>query len=316
MSAQRLGSRAVIGEFFKRLEQDTGAAWVPALSMEFDSDQESEEYAWLGQTPGMREWIGGRNAKGFRDQGITVRNKHYEATLEVLLRQLRRDKSGQVLVRIGEMAQRANAHWASLLSTLMVNGESTVCYDGQFFFDTDHSEGDSGTQSNDISVDISALPTAVHGITTAPSVEEFQLAVVKGVQQVLSFVDDQGEPMNENARSFVVKVPIAFWHTAVAALVNPIIDASQTSIRDVLTDFTIRPVANARLSSWTTKFAVCRADGSVKPFIRQAETGVMLKVKAEGSDFEFDNDAHQYGIDTWRNVAYGYWQHACLVTLT
>ncbi|GAG27129.1 unnamed protein product, partial [marine sediment metagenome] len=29
-----------------------------------------------------------------------------------------------------------------------------------------------------------------------------------------------------------------------------------------------------------------------------------------------DNDAHQFGLDAWRNVGYGYWQHACYVTMT
>jgi phage major head subunit gpT-like protein len=43
--------------------------------------------------------------------------------------------------------------------------------------------------------------------------------------------------------------------------------------------------------------------------------GVQLKVKGSGSEYEFDNDAHQYGIDTWRNVGYGMWQNSCLVTL-
>ncbi|GAF85157.1 unnamed protein product, partial [marine sediment metagenome] len=34
------------------------------------------------------------------------------------------------------------------------------------------------------------------------------------------------------------------------------------------------------------------------------------------SEFEFDNDAHQYGVDADRNVGYGFWQHACLKTFT
>ncbi|MEX0599060.1 MAG: Mu-like prophage major head subunit gpT family protein, partial [Rhodothermales bacterium] len=136
----RITSRAVIGEFYRVLEQDNGVGWVNALGMYFGSDQASEEYAWLGDTPAMREWIGGRNAKGFRENGITVKNKHFEATIEIAVRHMRRDKSGQAMVRIAELADRANSHWASLLSTLQINGESTVCYDGQFFFDTGHSE--------------------------------------------------------------------------------------------------------------------------------------------------------------------------------
>jgi len=37
---------------------------------------------------------------------------------------------------------------------------------------------------------------------------------------------------------------------------------------------------------------------------------------AEGSELEFKEDVHQYGIKAMRNVGYGYWQKACLVTLT
>jgi phage major head subunit gpT-like protein len=76
----------------------------------------------------------------------------------------------------------------------------------------------------------------------------------------------------------------------------------------------ISVVSNPRLS-WTDRFAVFRADSPIKALIRQSEQDVELKAKAEGSEFEFDNDAWQFGVDSWRNVTYGYWQRACLVTL-
>jgi phage major head subunit gpT-like protein len=313
MTVQALSSRAIIGEFYRTLEQDTGAAWVNAVSMLFTSDQDSEEYRWLGQTPAMREWVGGRHAKGFRDNGLTIRNKHYESTIDILVRDLRRDKTGQAMVRIQELAQRTNAHWASLLSTLIVNAESTACYDGQYFFDTNHSEGDSGTQSNDISVDISELATQTAGSVTAPSVEEMQQSILKGIDQISGFKDDQGEPMNEQASQFLVMVPLSLLFVARNALAIPM-GTAITEQKGVGVDISV--VGNARLSAWTDKFAVFRTDGSVSPFIRQQETEVDLKAKAEGSEFEFDNDAHQYGVDAWRNVGYGYWQHACLVTMT
>lgn len=313
MGAIGLSSRAIIGEFYKALSQDIGARWINPLSMLFTSDQDGEEYKWLGMSPMMREWVGGRNAKGFRENGITIKNKHYEATMEVLVKELRRDKTGQVLVRIREMAQRTNAHWASLLSTLILNGPSAVCYDGQYFFDTDHSEGDSGTQDNDIQVDISALPASVHGVVTAPSVEEMQQSILKGVAQILSFKDDQGEPMNEDAANFLVMVPVPLYLVGSKAVSLPV--GTGMSEQNLPSGLNIDVVANGRLT-WTDSFSVFRADGNVKPFIRQQETEVQMKAKAEGSEYEFDNDAHQYGVDTWRNVGYGYWQHACYVTMT
>jgi phage major head subunit gpT-like protein len=313
---QGITSKGVIGSFYAALRQDLGQSWIPGISMLFNSTQETETYKWLGMVPGMREWVGGRQPKGFRENGITITNKKYESTLEVNVDDLRRDKTGQLRVRIAEQARRANAHWASLLSTLISNGESGVCYDGQYFFDTDHSEGSSGTQSNDIAVDISALPCSAHGTSLVPSREEAAQSVLQAVSKIIGFVDDQGEPMNENARSFVVMAapqnPI-YYPLLDAISLPSLLTGVTNSIQ--ATDFVIKVVANARLSAWDNQFAVFRTDAEVKPFIRQEEEDITVAAKAEGSEFEFDTDKHQYGIKAIRNVGYGYWQTGCLVTL-
>lgn len=310
MAATTLGSRAIIGRFYQALEQDAGVGWVDPISMLFQSDQASETYAWLGQSPAMREWIGGRNAKGFRENGITIANKKYEATLEIPLDWMRRDKTGQIQVRIDEMAQRANAHWAKLLTALIEAGESANGYDGQYFFDTDHSEGDSGSQSNDISVDITT--------TTAPTAAEMETAILTATQKIMSFKDDQGEPMNEAARRFVVMVPTPFMAATAAALNNPVITTGSTSFTNTLVNlggFSYQLAINPRLS-WTTKFALFRADGGASAIIRQEEDALQISALAENSEEEFKHDRHLYGIKALRNAGYGYWQKACLVTFT
>jgi phage major head subunit gpT-like protein len=311
-----LSSRAIRGMYFARLEMNAGMGWIGGVSNLFNSDQASETYNFLGQSPGMREWIGGRQAKGFSGQGITILNKHYEATIEIAVRDAVRDKTAQIQARINEFADRTQTHWASLLSALLLAAPSTACYDGQFFFDTDHSEGDSGTQDNDITVDISALPAAVHGVVTAPSVEEMQQSILKGITQILTFKDDRGEPMNENARSFLVVVPPPLYMVAVAACSSLATAALQQNLNpNILASMKIDVQMNPRLT-WTDSFAIFRTDSEVKAFIRQTEQEVQLKNKAEGSEFEFDNDAWQFGVDAWRGVGYGYWQRACYVTMT
>lgn len=316
MDQQALSSRAIMGMYFARMEANPGLPWVDGVSNLFGSDQSSETYAFLGMSPAMREWVGGRQAKGFRQNSVTIANKHYEATLEIRKTDARRDKTGQIVARVNEFADRSITHWASLLSTLLIAAPSTACYDGQFFFDTDHSEGDSGTQDNDITVDISALPAAVHGVVTAPSVEEMQQAILKGITQILSFKDDRGEPMNEGATRFTVMVPASLYLVAVAAVSTLATAALQQNLNpNLVAGLTVDVQMNARLT-WTDSFAVFRTDSPIKAFIRQSEQDVELKAKAEGSEFEFDNDAWQFGIDAWRNVGYGYWQRACYVTMT
>lgn len=313
MGGERLSSRAIIGMFYDEIAADPGAAWINDISMYFTSDQDMEKYPWIGMVAQMREWVGGRQAKGFRDNQIEVINKHYESTLEILVKDLRRDKTGQIRTRIAELATRANSHWASLLSTLILAATAAVCYDGQYFFDTDHSEGDSGSQSNDLTIDISAVPASVHGSTTAPSVEEMQQTILTAIAAILGFKDDRGEPMNETAQRFRVITPASLYLTAAKAVALPY--SPYPSTVNVTPDMRIDVSMNPRLT-WTDSIGVFRADGKVKPFIRQEELGIQMKAKAEGSEFEFDNDAHQYGIDSWRNVAYGYWQHACYIQMT
>lgn len=309
MDNNLISSRAIVGMYYQALEQSQQLGWQEAVSNYFTSDMPEETYAMLGMPPVMREWIGGRQAKGLRDDSFAIRNKHYEATIEVLLSDMRRDKTGQLRVRIEEFVARSNSHFAKLLSALIVAGESAVCYDGQYFFDDDHAEGESGAQSNTITTDISALPASVHGAATAPSPEEMQQAILKSITTMFGFVDDQGEPINENASSFLVMVPVGLSMATQSAL--SMVRTAAASTFDV-ENFTIRAAVNPRLSTWTDKFVTFRTDGSVKALIRQEETKPQLKVKDENSEFAFDNDATQYGIDTWRNTGYGRWQGAVL----
>jgi phage major head subunit gpT-like protein len=309
MSANRITSRQVIGDLRLALSQDVGNTWIDPVSMMFTSDQESEEYAWLGMPPAMREWVGGRHAKGLRESGMTIRNKKFEATLEIPVDWMRRDKTGQIQLRIGEMAERANAHWASLLSTLLIAGETALCYDGQYFFDTDHLEGDSGSQSNKINYDIAT--------TTAPTAAEMTSAILNSIEKMLAFKDDQGEPMNEGASEFLIMVPVPFMSATFAALGAQVISQTSNLVQAVssIGGLTVRAAVNTRLT-WTTKFATFRTDGGAKALIRQQEQDVMISAVAEDSELEFTKDVHQYGIKANRNVGYGYWQKGILTTFT
>lgn len=304
-------SRAIIGRFYNRLENTQPPAWVPRVAARMDSDQPSETYAWLGQVPAMREWVGGRSAQGFTSNGITIANKLFEATVEVNVDDIRRDKTGQFLARIDELPGRAQHHRAKLLTDLILAGENTACYDGQYFFDTDHSEGSSGTQDNDLAFDISDAGTG--GTSTAPAANTIQGAVLKAVQAILGFKDNQGQPMNESAMQFDVMVPTTFMGATIAALTAPLIGGGDTNIL-TNAEFVLRPVINPRLT-WTTKLAVFRTDGTTKPFIEQVEFDPVMAAIAEGSEMETRDRKHEYTVTRAGNVGFGYWQHACLVTL-
>ena len=312
----KLTSRAVRGMLYNALSVDAGIGVVDAISNYFPSDQAEEIYAFLSQSPMLREWVGGRNAKGLRENNFSIRNKHFEATLKVMLSQLRRDKSSQLQMRINELARRNSSHWYSLVATLLAAGETGVCYDGDYFFGTAHSEGASGTQSNLLSIDISGFPVVTSGTATLPSVAAYQFVIAQCVQQIVGFKDDQGEACNTDARNFLVMCPVGHMNVAMQAVATPAqVAETQSALQALKGKFSISVEPIVGLSTWTDSLAVTRTDSNFKPFIRQQETDISIKTKGEGSDYEFDSDAHMHGIDVWRNAGYGDWKNIVKATM-
>lgn len=284
------------------------ASWADRYAMRISSNQESELYAWLGSVPVMREWIGGRQAKQLREYSWRVTNKDYEATLEVHLNELRRGSSGDAIrLKIAQLAQRTQSFPAKMLTQLIVDGEATVGYDGSYFFHTAHVDGDSGSQNNDL--------TYAAATGTTPTIAEFRDAVVASIAAVMGFKDDQGEPANESANAFEIMVPIALMPTAISAIRLPTLDAGATNVIPALSEFSITPVVNARLTD-ATKFYTFRTDGVMKPFIIQEEIPLKVESIAEGSELEFEEKKHRHGVEWGGAFAYGFWQKAALTTFT
>lgn len=309
----KITTRGLMGDFYLALEQAAESSWVGNVAARVNSDQELEEYAWLGQSPVYREWIGGRQGKTLREDGQYIRNKTREVSLSISVDDLRRAKYGQLQMRIRDLAERTIAHPARLLSTLILSGESATCYDGQFFFDTDHSEGDSGTLSNDI--------TSSASTPAAPTAGEMESGVLKTIETMMGFKDDQGEPINENARSFTLMVPVPYFKSAAAAIGSTVIVDGSTSRTNTLMTlgsmggYNINLAVNPRLT-WTTKMAVFRADGSAAPFIHQVELEDEDISLDENSEYAKTHNQVLLGLKRSDNVGFGFWQYGCLCTYT
>ena len=316
-----LSDRAVTGILFNELEDAASRSWTSQIANQLTSDQNQETYAGAGVVPAMREWAGGKLVKNVRELSHTITNKDFESTIELTRKDLRRDKTAQLIMKAQELAQRAVEHEAKLLSTLINTANAAtegLAYDGQFFFDTDHSVGNSGTIDNDISIDISALPTGdttgTHGTVTAPSVGEMALGIQQAIQQIYGFVDDEGEPTNTGAQSFAVMVPTSLWAAASTAVrVNNLAQGFDNPL--VGSGLNVTVIANPRLT-WTDSYAVFVTDGGIKPFISQIESGPMIEILGEGSDYSFFNKAHLFSVIKSGNVGFHQFTKACYVTMT
>ena len=102
------------------------------------STTKSNEYGWLGKFPKMREWIGDRVTNGLAAHGYTIRNKPFELTVGVDRDDIDDDNVGIYTPMMTELGMSAGEHPDELVFGLLKLGASTLCYDGQNFFDTDH----------------------------------------------------------------------------------------------------------------------------------------------------------------------------------
>ena len=105
------------------------------------STSDSETYAWLGDIPGMREWIGDREIQNLTGSDYTIKNKDFELTVGVDRNAVEDDKIGLYNPSIQMLGESAALHPDELVYGLLANGFTEKCYDGKAFFATDHPVG-------------------------------------------------------------------------------------------------------------------------------------------------------------------------------
>lgn len=130
INAASAGFRAV---FLKAYEGATPE--YQRIVMEVDSTNASETYEFITAIPSVKELLGEANIEQFASAGFTVSNKEWEATAEVPIADIERDRLGIFGPTFQEMADSARWHPQELVADLL-NGSftTTLDYTGQTFF--------------------------------------------------------------------------------------------------------------------------------------------------------------------------------------
>lgn len=289
-------SRVVTSDFVKSVSKGAQTAFMkglmhapvdwPKYAMRISSSQLTETYPWLGEVAKPREWTDQRVPHDLSEYNFTVTNKLYEGTIVVERTALEDEQYGQIMPRAQSMGEAAAQYIDELVGTALMNGFSTDCYDSQYFFDNDHSEKSSGTQSN---LGTSALSGA---------------AVTAGIAEMRQFKDDQGRYLNISPDTMIV---------------HP--DEEGTAMEIIMSD---RDPDNAnnpvnvnkgRFKLVVTPFltsgywVLAKTSGVIKPAMWQERTPV--EFTSDDSSL-FDDDVYKFGVrfrgraalTNWR-LAYG-----------
>lgn len=122
---------------FQRGQGEAELQWNKIATL-IKSTTASNTYGWLGKFPALREWVGDRVINDMQAHAYTIANKTYEGTVGVDRDDIEDDNVGIYSPVFQEMGRAAEVQPEELIFALLAAGTSTTCYDGQYFFDTDH----------------------------------------------------------------------------------------------------------------------------------------------------------------------------------
>jgi phage major head subunit gpT-like protein len=122
---------------FARGLQRADTTWQ-RIAMEVESTSAVEIYPILSTLGPLREWIGNRVADELSLYSMVMTNKHFEKTLRVNRNKIEDDQFGIYGNEAEMLGDQAMRHPDQLVYQLLEGGFTSLAYDGQYFFDTDH----------------------------------------------------------------------------------------------------------------------------------------------------------------------------------
>lgn len=246
----------------------------------------AETYAWLGDIPGMREWIGDREINNLTASDYTIKNKSFELTIGVDRDAVEDDKLGLYTPSIQMLAQSAARHPDELVFALLADGFTAKCYDGKPFFSAQHPCGNEGLVSN-------------------ISHEELSLeAYIKARAAMMSCKNSKGKSLNVIPDLLVV--PPALEAKAREILVADIINGTKNTMQGTA-EVLVVPQLAGKDKAWF----LLDTSRPLKPLIFQERKPAKFVSKTDETDDNvFMDKKFLYGADSRCNVGYGFWQMA------
>lgn len=149
LNALRTGFKV---EFQKGFDQMSAETAYKRIATVVPSSSGKETYGWLGKFPKMRKWVGARVYQQMKESGYVIENEDFESTVAVGRNHIEDDELGMYGPLMRSMGQEAAIQPDDLTFGTLKDGRTNICFDGQYFFDTDHptfdEEGNAAVASN------------------------------------------------------------------------------------------------------------------------------------------------------------------------
>ena len=262
------------------------------VAMVVPSTARSNDYKWLSGFPRMQKWIGDKAVKALSASGYSITNDDWEATVEVDRNDIEDDNLGIYAPQAQMAGFSAKQLPDEIVFDLVNKAFSTQCYDGQYFFDTDHpvnGQSVSNKGSKKLSAASLAAAKASYGA---------------GRTAMKKFKDDEGRPLNITPN--LLLVPPALED-----------EANTLMTVDRLEDGKANPYKNTAkvvVAPWLTSddaWFLLDTTKPVKPFIYQErKKPVFVEQTDPQADNVFNRKKYKFGAEARAAGGYGFWQLA------
>ena len=281
--------------FLREVHSRQSMLWVDKVASIVDSKANNEKYAWAGPSPSMSEFLDEQQFTPMTDTSYTITNKTFSAGLAVGRTLIEDDQLGGVRMRIADLASNALGHRNKIVSDLLVNGTTDLCYDNESFFGDAHlaRADEGGTQDNLL---------AGSGTSNA----QVQTDITTGIATIMGFTGENGEPMVENPTQWALVAPPELMGVVKEALKSQEI-SNTTNVRFAGMSFDI--ILDARLTD-ATDWYLLYTGGGTKPLIFQDRTPLEFSSQEQDSDGGFRREQYLYKVRARYNGGYSLWQYA------
>ncbi|SFM67084.1 Mu-like prophage major head subunit gpT family protein [Nitrosomonas communis] len=262
------------------------------IAMKVTSTTGQNDYAWLSKFPRMRKWIGDKAVKALEAFKYTIVNDDWEATIEVDRNDIEDDQLGIYGPQAQMAGESAKQLPDEIVMDLVNNGFINPCFDGQYYFDTDHLVAGTSVSNK--------ITAALSVISQAAAIASYGAAR----KTMRKFKDDEGRPLNITPN--VLLVPPALEDIALALMNNDRLDDGKANPYKG----TAEVVVDARLTSDTAWFLLDTTK-AVKPFVYQERKApVFVEQTDPQNDDVFMRKKFKFGAEARAAGGYGFWQLA------
>ena len=283
---------------------DTAVKEHLRLATVIKSGKSSETYPWLGGVPKMHEWKDERIPQGLLEHNFAIANRDWESSLAIDKNAIEDEQYGQIDIRVKDLAVEAARFFDELAFTLIAQGTSTSgtagsiyngvtisCYDSKAFFSTNHSEGQSGTQSNRGSTALSAS------------------ALQAGITAMKKFKNDQGKPANIKPNLLVVPTDLE-WEAK--ELLNSTYYPEEGAVTSKLATNVLKGSLELITSSYltdTNNWYLFDTTKGIKPLILQLRQNPRFTSLTQNTESSFMKKKLYYGVDWRGEILWGDWRN-------